>query len=42
MHNQSVCDNACVLEAFEVIRATLNQAIPHFREFDFASSNMLL
>lgn len=37
MHNQSVHDNACVLAAFEVIQATLNQTIPHFGEFDFCN-----
>lgn len=41
MQNQSVCIT-CVLEAFEVIQATLNQAIPSFCDFDFATSNMLL
>lgn len=37
MHNQSVHDTACVLAAFEVIQATLNQAIAHFGEFNFCN-----
>jgi len=39
---KSVCDNTYVLEAFEVTQTTANQAIPNLREFDFATSNMLL